>query len=221
MASRTSLLLLALCAATLAAQPTSAAPVSAPAPDPGAGLPSTVIQPSLDVLRTAINQLHIDRWKASTPIRSEAQTNLASVQRDVQTTLPALLATADAAPGSAAKVLPAYRNVEALYDVTLRLVVAARLAASPTEMSALDQALARLDDSRHALGDQLQHDTDAQETQVLHLQAALKAVPPPQPPQPAPAPIKCPVTTPRKRTTAAKKPTTPTNSQTTQTTPTH
>jgi hypothetical protein len=214
MVSRTSLLLFAVCAATLSAQP---ATTGAASPTP----PSAAVQPSLDVLRTAITQLHIDRWKASTPIRNEAQTNLSSVQRDVQTTLPGLLASADAAPGSAAKVLPAYRNVEALYDVTLRLVVAARLAASPTEMSAMDQALARLDDSRHALGDQLQHDTDAQETQVLHLQAALKAVPPPQPPPPAPAPVKCPVTAPHKKTTAAKKPTTPTASHTPQTNPTH
>jgi hypothetical protein len=218
MASRTSLLSLALFATTLTAQPTIAAPARTAAPD-AAALPSAAIQPSLDVLRTAINQLRIDRWKASTPIRSEAQNNLASVQRDLQTTLPALLATADAAPGSAAKVLPAYRNVEALYDVTLRLVVAARLAASPNEMSALDQALGRLDDSRHLLGDQLQHDSDAQETQVLHLQAALKAVPPPQPPPPVVAPVKCPVTTPRRRTTA-KKPTTSSTSHTT-TTPTH
>ena len=213
MASRTSLLPLVLCASLLAAQPPAATRVSAPGP--AATLPSASIQPALDVLRTAVGQLHIDRWKASTPIRSEAQNNLASVQRDVQTTLPALLATADAAPGSAAKVLPAYRNVEALYDVTLRLVVAARLAAPTNEMSALDQALAGLDNGRHALGDQLQRNTDAQDAQVLHLQAALKAVPPPQPPPPEPAPVKCPVTqTHKKATTAAKKPATPSTSQT-------
>jgi hypothetical protein len=177
------------------------------------------MQPSLDVLKTAIGELHIDRWKASTPIRTEAQTNLNSVQRDVQNTLPGLLATADAAPGSPAKVLPAYRNVEALYDVTLRLVVAARLAAPTNEMSALDQAIARLDDSRHALADQLQQDTDAQDKQILHLQAALKAVPPPPPPAPALAPAKCPVTPTRKKSTAAaKKPATP---ATPQTTPSH
>lgn len=218
MASRITLLPLALCTTLLAAQPPIATPISAPGPF--ATLPSAAVQPSLDVLRTAIQQLHIDRWKASNSIRSEAQTNLASVQRDVQTTLPGLLATADTAPGSAAKVLPAYRNVEALYDVTLRLVVAARLAASQNEMSALDQALARLDDGRHALGEQLQRDTDAQDAQVLHLQAALRAVPPPQPPPPAPAPVKCPVTPTRKRTAAtAKKPATPTTSQTT--TPSH
>ena len=54
-------------------------------------------------------------------MRDEAQANLRSIQKDVSTTLPALLASADSAPGSASKLLPAYRNVDALYDVLLRV----------------------------------------------------------------------------------------------------
>jgi hypothetical protein len=158
----------------------------------------------LDVVKTAVSGLKVERWKASNAIRDEAQSNLGSVQRDLQATLPGLLTAADAAPGSASKVLPVYRNVEALYDVMLRLDAAARLAAPSDQMSALDQAVARLDEGRRALGDQLQSNAEAQETRVVRLEAALKAVPPPQPPPPAPAPVKCPVTPAKKRTTAAK-----------------
>ena len=144
-------------------------------------LPAT-LQPSLEVLRTALLTVRLDRWKASNAIRDEAQSNVGSIQRDLQSTLPALLVTADAAPASAAKALPVYRNVEALYDVVLRVDTAARLAAPADQISALDQALARLDDSRRALGDQLQQTAAAEEAQVLRLQAALKAIPPPAPP---------------------------------------
>ena len=223
MALRTSFFVLAVCAPGIALMgqnqpgtngPTSAAVVRATPP-------SATLRPSLDVLKTALVQLKIDKWKASNPIKDEAQKNLDSVQRDVASTLPALVATADAAPDSAAKVLPVYRNVEALYDVTLRLVVAARLAAPSDQMSGLDQALARLDEARHALGDQLQGDADAQDQRVSHLQAALKAVPPPLPPPPPPAPVKCtPTPVRKKRVTTAAKPTTPTTSQTTPT-PSH
>jgi hypothetical protein len=220
MASRTPLGLILFCtsATLLAAQPPAATgnpqPPN-PAPAASATLPSATLQPSLDVLRSALPGLHVDRWRASNAIRDEAQSNLGSIQRDVQTTLPALLAAADAAPGSAGKVLPVYRNVEALYDVMLRVDAAARLAAPNDQMSAIDQALARLDDGRRALGDQLQQATDGQEKQVLHLQAALKAIPPPQPPPPPPAPVKCPVAPVRKRrpTTTAAKPSTPPASQ--------
>jgi hypothetical protein len=161
--------------------------------------------------------LRLDRWKAPNSIRDEAQANINSIQRDVQSTLPALLTTADAAPASAAKALSVYRNVDALYDVTLRVDAAARLAAPPDQMSAIDQALARLDDSRRALGDQLQQTAAAQEGQIVHLQAALKAVPPPAP-QPPPPVVKCaapPVvhSTKKKPTTVAKPAAPPANPQ--------
>jgi hypothetical protein len=212
MALRTSLLLLAVSwpgialAGQVAPDP-SPAQGAAPVTRMNAATPSATLRPALDVLKTAVGQLKIEKWKASGPIRDEAQSNLGSIQRDVTSTLPALLATADATPDSAAKVLPVYRNVEALYDVTLRLVVAARLSAPSDQMSALDQALARLDDGRRTLGDQLQGTADAQDKQVVRLQATLKAIPPPQPPAPAPPPPKCPVTPARKK--PAVKPATP------------
>jgi hypothetical protein len=211
------LILLALCATpfTLNSQAQStpdAAPVTRAIP------PSQTLQPSIDVLKQMLAETHIDKWKASPAIRSEAQANFDSIQRDVQSTLPPLLAAADPAPDSTAKVFPVYRNVEALYDVMLRLVVAGRLAAPNDQMSALDQTLARLDDGRRALGTELQQDADAQELRVTHLEAALKAVPPPQPPSPPPAPIKCPVAPARKKvmkpaTPPAASQTTPTPSQ--------
>jgi len=219
MLPRKSLSLLTLCgpALFLAAQ-TPPVPGSAQPPDPPtaarAVLPSATLQPSLDVRRTALVTLRLDRWKASNAIRDEAQENIGSIQRDVQSTLPALVATADAAPASAAKALSVYRNVEALYDVTLRVDAAARLAAPTDQMSALDQALARLDDSRRALGDQLQRTAAAQEVQIVHLQAALKAVPPPAPAPPPPV-VKCaaPPVVHTKKKPAAKPATPPANSQ--------
>jgi hypothetical protein len=227
MALRTSFFLLAVCGPGIALMGQNQTGMNAvPGPTSATAAkatpPSATLRPSLDVLKTAVGQLRIDKWKASGPIRDEAQKNLESVQRDVASTLPTLLAAADAAPDSAAKVLPVYRNVEALYDVTLRLVVAARLAAPSDQMSGLDQALARLDDGRHALGDQLQGDADAQEKRVSHLEAALKAVPPPLPPPPPPAPLKCPVTpVKKKKAVTAAKPSTPPASSQSSPTPSH
>jgi hypothetical protein len=227
MALRTSFFLLALCGPgiVLAGQ-AAPSPNDAQGPGPAievkAILPSATLQPSLDVLKTALGQLKTDKWKASAPIRNEAQANLDSVQRDVTSTLPALLTASDASPDSAAKVLPVYRNVEALYDVTLRLVVAARLSAPSDQMSALDQALARLDGARRALGDQLQSVAESQDKRTVRLEAALKAVPPPAPPLPPPPPPKCPVTPVRKKkVTPAAKPATPSASSQTAPAPSH
>lgn len=192
---RTSIALLALLPAPLLIA--QAAPASAAA----GPTPSATLQPSLEILKSALGNTNVERWKTSNAIKGEASANLRSIANDVTTTLPALLAAADAAPSSAAKVLPAYRNADALYDVLLRVAISARLYAPTDQSSALEQALQSLEDSRRAFGDQLQQVALAQDTQVVRLQAALRAVPPPQPPPPAPAPVKCPTTPVRKRST--------------------
>jgi hypothetical protein len=155
---------------------------------PMATLPSATLQPALDVLKQALAGINVDKWKASSAVRDDAESNLRSIQRDVEMTLTPLLAAGDAAPSSTAKTLPAYRNVEALYDVVLRLEAAGQLAAPRDQASALQQALADLNDARRALGDQLQQDAEGQDRQIVRLQAALKAIPPPLPP---PAPVVC------------------------------
>jgi hypothetical protein len=194
MGLRVSIFLLALCGPSVALAQAAAAPVA---------LPSVTLQPSLDVLKQALSSVKTDKWKAPAVVRSETDANLASIRKDVEVTLPALLATADAAPDSAAKLLPAYRNVEALYDVLLRVAAVGRLAAPSDQSSALDQALTKLDDGRRSLGDRLQADTVAQEKRVNDLQAALKAIPPPVPPA---APVVCPAVPAKKKAKAAPKP---------------
>ena len=227
MVLRASSFFMALCApAFVLAQPTpsntqtpqstNAAPATAAASRPP--LPSATMQPSLDVLKQALGAINLDKWKASTAIKSEADGNLRSVQRDLESTLPSLLSVADTAPDSVTKTLPVFRNVDALYDVMLRLDAAGRLAAPRDEVSALDQALSGLSDARRTLGDQVQANAEAQDAHVSRLQAALKAVPPPAPP---PAPVACPPPPTKKR--RVTKPAAKTSSSTSNSTstPTH
>src|ERR1035437_5146578 len=209
MALRTSLFLVAFCGSgiVLAAQtPTGASNTQGSNSTMAARAtpPSVTLRSSTDVLKQAIGEIKVDKWKASAAIKSEAQGNVSSIQRDLESTLPPLLAAADAAPDSTSKVLPVFRNVDALYDVMLRLVAAGRLAAPNDQMSLLDQALSKLSDGRRALGEQLQANADAQEKQLIRLQAELRAVPAPAPPAasvggPPPTPAK------KKARPAAKK----------------
>jgi len=156
------------------------------------GTASAMMQPALDTLAQAIEVLRPEKWKASDAIRQETGSNIDSIHRDIQTTLPQLLATADAAPNSISQLLPAYRNVEALYDVLLRVAQVANLAAPNQQSAAIDHARARLEDARRALGDHLNSAALTQDQQVHRLQAALRAVPPPAAPVvcPTPAPVK-------------------------------
>jgi hypothetical protein len=93
----------------------------APAAASAAKSPSAMMQPGIDAVKQALTAVKVDKWKAAGPVRDETATNIGSIQRDLDATLPGLLTTADGAPDSVTKVFPAYRNVDALYDVLLRV----------------------------------------------------------------------------------------------------
>jgi hypothetical protein len=183
------LLLTILCgiSATVAAQ-TPASPSPAAVATQTSKLPSAMLQPSLDTLQQTLSVLRPDKWKTSNAAREETDSNISSIHRDLEATLPPLLAAADGAPNSAARLLPVLRNIDALYDVLLRIAELGKFSASAQQSTALEQALTTLEEGRHNLGDRLQAAALAQEQQVVDLQASLRAVPR----TPAPAPVVCP-----------------------------
>jgi hypothetical protein len=185
-------------AQTAAPAPAQTQPV-APTVAPAGPAPTALMQSSLDTLRDAINGMHADKWKIPSVLRDETEANLGSIHRDLDGTLPVLLADADKG-GTVSAMLPAYRNIEALYDVVLRVDAAARVGAPAQQGAILDQALSKLDEGRRGFGDRVLAGVQAQEKQVTDLQASLKAVP-----APAPAPV-CPTPPPTPAKKPAKKP---------------
>ncbi|MBV8674776.1 MAG: hypothetical protein JOZ33_15205 [Acidobacteriaceae bacterium] len=180
-------------------QPASASDTAA-MPPPNV---SSMVQPALGQVQSSISGLNVARWKAPAEVRSAAQQNAASIQRDLSDTLPALLTQADAAPGSVSPSFSVYRNIDALYDVLLRVYETASLAAPQNEADGVGSALQRLEAARRQLGDSILNDSRQHEAQLVQLQGALKAAmaaqaqaPPPKTaviddgPAPAPAPKK-------------------------------
>jgi hypothetical protein len=158
--------------------------------------PSGLIQPSIETLAQAIGGLKLDKWKGGS-VRTEATANVASIQRDLQNTLPGLLKDADAAPNSLTSLLPVYRNVDALYDVALRVYDAARVSGPGDQAAALQQAMSSLEGGRRSLNERLMSTAAAQEKQIGQLQSSI---------QTKPAPPVCPVATPPPPAAPAKKP---------------
>lgn len=166
----------------------SPAPVAAPMTRP-----SEVLRDSLTALQQALAGVRLEKWKMSGELKDTTDQDIRSIERNFQETLPPLLATADGEPGSVAKVLPAIRNVDAVYDVALRVSAIGRLTAPAQQSAALDQALQGLAESRKKVGDQLQLAAIAEESRVGELQASLRAsqavaAAASQPPVAAPAP---------------------------------
>jgi hypothetical protein len=103
-----------------------------------------------------------------------------------------------------------YRNVDALYDTLLRVVLTANLAATDQEATSLQAALATLESARGTLGDSILNASQSQQAQLLQVRTALAHTATVQR-----APVTTtvvddgPAETKAKKKTAAKKPTTP------------
>jgi BRCT domain type II-containing protein len=160
--------------------------------------PSDILQRSLDEVKITVGNVRLEKWKRG-GVRDEAGTNIDAIQRDLQGTLPALLKEADAAPGTLPKVLPLSRNVDALYDVMVHVVEAARVVASSETVGQLQQAMTDLEKARVVLDNQIQQTADMQEKQVLDLRNTVQkqdvslraaATPPPAPKCPVPVAVK-------------------------------
>lgn len=172
--------------ATLAAQSTANLQV---VPTPSTTSPSALLKPAMDSIQQAVTIARPEKWKVSNDTSQQTQANLSSIQTDLRSTLPTLLDTADQNPTSAVQMLPAYRNVEALYDVLLRVNQVAMLSAPAQQIVALQEAVESLEKSRRALGDSIQSSALHQEQQNRDLQAQLHTLQ--STPPPVAAPVAC------------------------------
>ena len=108
------------------------------------------------------------------------------MQRDLTTTLPGLMSQAEAsAPAALSPSFAVFRNLDALYDVLLRVSETAALAGSESDAGSLEDARAGLEDGRGKLGAWLLQSIGAQDAQIARLQA-----PAAHPAPAAPAPTK-------------------------------
>jgi hypothetical protein len=147
------------------------------APPPGAVFPIASLRPALANVQNTIANLGVSRWKAPAETRAAVQQDIGSMQRDLNATLPGLVAQAEANPTALSSAFAVFRNLDALYDVLLRVTETAALAGSGSDAGSLEDARAGLEDGRDKLGNWLLQSITAQDAQVVHLQTALAAHP--------------------------------------------
>jgi hypothetical protein len=156
---------------TLFAAAQAAAPAQSNAPAPG-GFAMANLRPALANVQTAIGNLNLSHWKASGTTRAAVQQDVSSMQRDLTTTLPGLMSQAEASgPAALSPSFAVFRNLDALYDVLLRVSETAALAGSESDAGSLEDARAGLEDGRGKLGAWLLQSIGAQDAQIARLQA--------------------------------------------------
>ena len=145
---------------------------AAPAADPPA-LTTATLRPALTQVSQSLSSVNIKKWKAPGDVKSAADQDVSSIQRDLSGTLAGLLQQADAAPASVPAAFAVYRNVDALYDTLLRVVLTANLAAPDTEANSLQAALSTLESARSSIGDSILHASQSQQSELIRIRTAL------------------------------------------------
>ena len=159
-------------AAAQGTPPAATAPEPAPAGVPApAGFAFANLRPALANVQTAISALSINHWKAPSATRAATQQDVASMQRDLSATLPGLMTQAEGASAALTPSFAVFRNLDALYDVLLRVTETAALAGPESDARSLEEARAGLEDGRAKLGAWLLQSISAQDAQIAHLQA--------------------------------------------------
>ena len=133
------------------------------------------LQPLLGQVNNALSSVDARRWKTPNDVRDQTASDIQSIQRDLNGTLPGLVSSAQSAPGSIAPAFAVFRNIDALYDVLLRITETATLAGSQQEATRLEQVRSDLQSRRNQLGNAILSSATAQDANVTSLQSALRA----------------------------------------------
>lgn len=143
------------------------------------------VRPAIGQVSQTVTGVNVSRWKAPNDVKDSTQQDLNSIQRDLNSTLPGLLDASTANPTAVGPAFAVYRNIDALYDVLLRVAETATLAGSQADAGRLQEALNQLQSARTAFGNSILQAASARDTEVVQLRTAVahaaQAAPAPAP----------------------------------------
>jgi hypothetical protein len=159
---------------------------TSPAASPSTRASGASISPvfaDLDRLQTASSRANLDlahmrieKWKADSDSKQQAQRNADSVQRNLTTALPALIDNVRSAPQNVNAEFKLYRNLNALYDVFASLTESAGAFGPRSDYDALTQQLGVIDSVRRNLGDELERLTSSTQLELNQLRTQVRTL---------------------------------------------
>jgi hypothetical protein len=122
-----------------------------------------------------LGKLRIEKWKTDSNTKRQTQSNVESIQRNLQSALPGMITELRGAPEGLASTFKLYRNLDALYDVFSSVVESAGAFGSKDEFQALDNDLGVIEKSRRSFADRMETLAGAKEAELSRLRTQVKA----------------------------------------------
>src|ERR1700690_2042467 len=121
-----------------------------------------------------LGKLRIEKWKTDSNNKRLTQSNVDSIQRNLQTALPGMISDLRGTPESLPSTFKLYRNLDALYDVFGSVVESAGGFGSKDEIQTLDNDLSVIEKSRRTFADRMETLAGAKESELMRLRAQIK-----------------------------------------------
>jgi hypothetical protein len=171
------------------------------------------LQQTSQTLQDDLSHLRIDKWKTDSGTKRQTESDVESIQRNLQTALPAMLNDLKNSPENMPLTFKLYRNLDALYDVTSSVVESAGAFGTREDFQTLNRDLGVLEDSRRAFAGRMDKVANEKETEIGQLRTALQTARAEIPPKKVVVDDNAPSTTKkapsRRKTTPKPKPATP------------
>lgn len=178
------------CSLAYSQLPAAKTPQAAPTPVPYAsatelnGVLTQLDQASQTTLAD-LSKLRVEKWKMDSNYKRQTQSNVESVQRNLQSALPEITGQLRNAPEDLGLTFKLYRNLDALYDVLGSIAESAGAFGSKDEFQSVSNDLNTFERARRQLAERLENLTASKETELAGLRAQIKTlqaqVPPPTP----------------------------------------
>lgn len=154
-------------------------------------------------------KLRVEKWKTDSGTKRQAQGNVESIQRNLQTALPEIISELRTSPESLTSTFKLYRNLDALYDVFESVAESAGAFGSKDEFQSLENDVNAFEKERRSVAERMEALAGAKESEVTRLRAALQtaqANTPATPPKKTVIDDTAPVKKPAAKKKAAPKP---------------
>ncbi len=119
-------------------------------------------------------KLRVERWKTDGSTKRQSQSDVESVQRNLQNALPEMIAQLQNAPEDMPATFKLYRNLDALYDVMSGVVESVGAFGPKDDFQSLSNDLSNFEGTRKQLADRMNTLAAAKEQEIVRLRADLK-----------------------------------------------
>jgi hypothetical protein len=188
--SLASLAVVVCCPLAYSQAPAAKTPASAPTPVSYASATElngvlTQLDQASQATQADLAKLRVEKWKMDGNYKRQTQSNVESVQRNLQSALPEITGQLRNAPEDLSITFKLYRNLDALYDVLGSIAESAGAFGSKDEFQSMSNDLNTFERARRQLAERLENLTASKETELTGLRAQVKTlqaqVPPPAP----------------------------------------